>query len=279
LMTEPPVASSDATNIETSVRRDGDGYSMNGRKWWWSGGGDSRCRIAIVMGKSDFQAEQYAQQLMMLMPLDAECVKIAWFLSVFGYDGAPHGHMEITLDNVRVPAAKSLLGEGRRFEIAQGHLGPGQVHHCMRTIGTAEEALSRMSRRLVSQVAFGKRIADPSVWEKRVARARIDIEMTRLLWLKSADMMDRAGDKVARNEIVMLKVQTPQMALKVIDDAAQAHGGGGTGDDFSLARSWAGIRKLRLADGPDEIHNRAIARAEYGKSTHPPAAQQGGPRL
>jgi acyl-CoA dehydrogenase len=265
LMTEPEVASSDATNIRTSIRRDGDHYVVNGRKWWSSGMGDPRCKVAIVMGKTDPDAQAHSQQAMILVDVDTPGVKVERLLSVYGYDHAPHGHAEVTLTDVRVPAENLLLGEGRGFEIAQGRLGPGRIHHCMRTIGAAEEALEAMARRLMSRTAFGKRIAEHSVWEERIARARIDIEMTRLLCLKAADMMDRAGNKAARNEIAMIKVQAPQMALKIIDDAVQAHGGGGVSGDFILAADWANIRTLRLADGPDEVHARAIARAEFGK--------------
>jgi len=265
LMTEPAVASSDATNIETSIRRDGDDYVINGRKWWSSGVGDPRCRIAIVMGKTDPAAPRHLQQSMILVPLDTPGVHIERMLHVFGYDDAPHGHAELLLKDVRVPAANLLLGEGRGFEIAQGRLGPGRIHHCMRTIGTAEVALDKMVRRLLTREAFGKRIADHSVWEERIARARIDIEMTRLLCLKAADMMDKAGNKAAAGEIAMIKVQAPTMALKIIDDAIQAHGGGGVSQDFGLANAYAGIRTLRLADGPDEVHNRAIARLEFAR--------------
>jgi acyl-CoA dehydrogenase len=265
LMTEPDVASSDATNIRTSIRRDGDQYVINGRKWWSSGAGDPRCKVAIVMGKTDPEAQTHRQQAMILVGLDTPGVKIERLLSVYGYDHAPHGHAEITLTDVRVPADHMLLGEGRGFEIAQGRLGPGRIHHCMRTIGAAEEALEAMARRLLSRTAFGKRIADHSVWEERIARARIDIEMTRLLCLKAADMMDRLGNKSARDEIAMIKVQAPQMALRIIDDAVQAHGGGGVSGDFDLAANWANIRTLRLADGPDEVHARAIARSEFSK--------------
>jgi len=265
LMTEPAVASSDATNIETRIERDGNDYVINGRKWWSSGTGDPRCAIAIVMGKTDFGASRHAQQSMVLVPLDAPGVKIERMLSVFGYDHAPHGHGEVLLENVRVPVENVLLGEGRGFEIAQGRLGPGRIHHCMRTIGVAEEAIAAMAKRLVSRIAFGKRISDHSIWEQRIARARIDIEMTRLLCLKAADMMDKAGNKAAQLEIAMIKVQAPTMALQIIDDAIQAHGGAGVSSDFHLAHDWAGIRTLRLADGPDEVHNRAIARAEFGK--------------
>lgn len=265
LMTEPAVASSDATNIQTAMVRDGDHYVINGRKWWSSGVGDPRCEVAIVMGKTDPNASRHAQQSMILVPLDAPGVRIERMLSVFGYDHAPHGHGEVVLEDVRVPAENMLLGEGRGFEIAQGRLGPGRIHHCMRTIGVAEEALAAMAKRLVSRVAFGKRISDHSVWEQRVARARIDIEMTRLLCLKAADMMDKAGNKAAHLEISMIKVQAPQMALAIIDDAIQAHGGAGVSGDFGLASAWANVRTLRLADGPDEVHNRTIARAEFGR--------------
>ncbi|WP_136163379.1 acyl-CoA dehydrogenase family protein [Sphingomonas flavalba] len=265
LMTEPGVASSDATNIETRIARDGDYYVLNGRKWWSSGAGDPRCKVAIVMGKTDPDASRHAQQSMVLMPLDAPGVTILRHLPVFGYDDAPHGHMEIALNDVRIPVDAMLLGEGRGFEIAQGRLGPGRIHHCMRTIGVAEEALDKMARRLLSRVAFGKAIAEHSVWEQRVAAARIDIEMCRLLCLKAADMMDKAGNKAAQAEIAMIKVAAPQMALRILDDAIQAHGGAGVSEDFGLARAYAGIRTLRLADGPDEVHNRAIARLEFGK--------------
>ncbi len=265
LMTEPDVASSDATNIQTSIVRDGDEYVINGRKWWSSGTGDPRCKIAIVMGKSDPGGSRHGSQSQVLVPLDAPGVSIKRMLSVYGYDHAPHGHGEVVLENVRVPAESIILGEGRGFEIAQGRLGPGRIHHCMRTIGVAEVALEAMAKRLVSRIAFGKRISDHSVWEERIARARIDIEMSRLLCLKAADMMDRAGNKSARNEIAMIKVQAPAMALKILDDAVQAHGGGGVSGDHGLAHAWAGIRTLRLADGPDEVHERSIARAEFGK--------------
>jgi acyl-CoA dehydrogenase len=265
LMTEPAVASSDATNIQTSMVRDGDHYVINGRKWWSSGTGDPRCKIAIVMGKTNPDAAKHAQQSMILVPLDTPGVTIERMLSVYGYDHAPHGHGEVVLENVRVPVDNLLLGEGRGFEIAQGRLGPGRIHHCMRTIGVAEEAIEAMAKRLVSRVAFGKRISDHSVWEERIARARIDIEMTRLLCLKAADMMDKAGNKAAQLEIAMIKVQAPNMALQILDDAIQAHGGGGVSDDFELAHNWAAMRTLRFADGPDEVHNRAIARSEFGK--------------
>ena len=265
LMTEPDVASSDATNVQCSILRDGDDYVINGRKWWSSGAGDPRCAVFIVMGKSDPDGSRHGSQSMILVPRDAPGVKIERMLSVYGYDHAPHGHGEIVLENVRVPAENMLLGEGRGFEIAQGRLGPGRIHHCMRTIGTAEIAIEAMARRLLSRVAFGKRIADHSVWETRLARARIDIEMTRLLCLKAAQMMDLAGNKAAKLEIAMTKVQAPMMALQILDDAIQAHGGGGVSQDFELAAAWASLRTLRFADGPDEVHMRAIAREELGK--------------
>ncbi|MEM6413263.1 MAG: acyl-CoA dehydrogenase family protein [Pseudomonadota bacterium] len=265
LMTEPAVASSDATNIETEISSDGDHYVVNGRKWWSSGAGDPRCKIFIVMGKTDKSAERHKQQSMILVPADADGVKIERHLSVFGYDDAPHGHMEILLDNVRVPKENILLGEGRGFEIAQGRLGPGRIHHCMRTIGAAEVALERMVKRLLTREAFGKQIFRHSIWQQRVAEARIDIEMARLLTLKAAWMMDTVGNKVAQAEIAMIKVAAPRMALKVIDDAIQAHGGGGVANDFGLARAYAQLRTLRLADGPDEVHCRAIARIEAKK--------------
>ena len=265
LMTEPAVASSDATNIETSIRREGDEYVINGVKWWSSGAGDPRCKIAIVMGKTDFEAQRHSQQSMVLMELDAPGVKILRHLPVFGYDDAPHGHMEIALNDVRIPVSNMLLGEGRGFEIAQGRLGPGRIHHCMRTIGAAEVALEKMAKRLLSRVAFGKTLASHSIWEQRVATARIDIEMCRLLCLKAADMMDKAGNKAAQAEIAMIKVAAPNMALRIIDDAIQAYGGAGVSEDAGLAIAYAHQRTLRLADGPDEVHNRAIARLEFGK--------------
>lgn len=265
LMTEPAVASSDATNIETSMVRDGDHYVINGRKWWSSGVGDPRCKVAIVMGKTDTSAKRHQQQSMILMPMDAPGVTIERMLTVYGYDHAPHGHGEVVMKDVRVPVENVLLGEGRGFEIAQGRLGPGRIHHCMRTIGVAETGIEAMAKRLLSRVAFGKRIADHSVWEQRIAKARIDIEMTRLLCLKAAEMMDKAGNKAAQLEIAMIKVAAPTMALQILDDAIQAHGGGGVSQDFHLAHAWAALRTLRFADGPDEVHNRAIARAEFGK--------------
>jgi alkylation response protein AidB-like acyl-CoA dehydrogenase len=265
LMTEPDVASSDATNIRCRIERSGNAYVVNGRKWWSSGAGDPRCRVAILMGKTDPSAELHKQQSMILVPLDAAGITLKRHLTVFGYDDAPHGHMEVELDDVHVAPSNMLLGEGRGFEIAQGRLGPGRIHHCMRTIGAAEEALEAMVKRLMSRVAFGKTIAEQGVWEERIADARINIEMTRLLCLKAADMMDRAGNKAARGEIAMIKVAAPLMALEVIDDAIQAFGGAGVSNDVGLARSYAQIRTLRLADGPDEVHRRAIARLEIKK--------------
>ena len=265
LMTEPGVASSDATNIECPIRREGDDYVINGRKWWSSGAGDPRCKLAILMGKTDPDAPAHKQQSMILVPMDAKGVTVERALTVYGYDDAPHGHMEVRLDDVRVPASNLLLGEGRGFEIAQGRLGPGRIHHCMRTIGAAEEALELMCKRLQSRTAFGKRLSEHSIWEQRVADARTEIEATRLLCLKAADMMDRAGNKVAKAEIAMIKVKAPQMALKIIDDAVQAFGGAGVSQDTPLAMSWAHVRALRLADGPDEVHNRAIAKYEFEK--------------
>jgi len=269
LMTEPQVASSDATNIETAMVRatdsDGDHYVVNGRKWWSSGVGDPRCKVAILMGKTSFEGSRHSQQSMMLLDMEAPGVRIERMLSVYGYDHAPHGHGEVVLENVRIPVEDVLLGEGRGFEIAQGRLGPGRIHHCMRTIGVAEAGIEAMAKRLLSRIAFGKRIADHSVWEQRIARARIDIEMTRLLCLKAADMMDKAGNKAAQLEIAMIKVQAPTMALSILDDAIQAHGGGGVSADFHLAHDWASVRTLRFADGPDEVHNRAIARHEFGR--------------
>ena len=265
LMTEPDVASSDATNIRTSIVRDGDHYVINGRKWWSSGVGDPRCKLLIVMGRTNPDAERHQQQSQIFVEMDTPGVRVERMLSVFGYDHAPHGHGEVVLENVRVPVENLILGEGRGFEISQGRLGPGRIHHCMRTIGTAEKALEAMSKRLVSRVAFGKRISDNNVWDERIARARIDIEMSRLLCLKAADMMDRAGNKSAQLEIAMIKVQGPNMALSILDDAIQAHGGAGVSGDFFLASAWASMRTIRFADGPDEVHNRAIARLELAK--------------
>jgi len=265
-MTEPAVASSDATNIEASILRDGDDYVINGRKWWTSGAGDPRCRILIFMGKTDAQnPDRYRQQSMILVPMDTPGVKIERMLSVFGYDDAPHGHAEVSFENARVPASNMLLGEGRGFEIAQGRLGPGRIHHCMRTIGLAERALELMCKRLLTRVAFGKRIAEHNVWQQRIADARINIEQCRLLTLKAAYMMDTVGNKVARAEIAMIKVAAPRMALQVIDDAMQAFGGGGVSQVTPLASMWAGVRTLRFADGPDEVHKNQIARFELKK--------------
>ena len=272
LMTEPDTASSDATNVQTAIRRDGDHYVINGRKWWSSGVGDPRCKVAIVMGKTDPEAPRHAQQTQVLVPLDTPGVEIVRMLPVFGYDDAPHGHAEVLLRDVRVPVANAILGEGRGFEVAQGRLGPGRIHHCMRTIGAAEVAIELMVDRLLSRVAFGKRLADQSVWEQRVGEARLDIEMTRLLCLKAADMMDKAGNKAAQLEIAMIKVAAPRAALRVIDDAMQAHGAGGLSDDFGLAKAYAGIRALRIADGPDEVHLRAIARMEFARQPERMAA-------
>jgi len=273
LMTEPAVASSDATNIETSIKRDGDHYVINGRKWWSSGAGDPRCAIGILMGKTDFNAARHQQQSQILVPMDSKGITIEKMLPVFGYDDAPHGHAQVLFENVRVPASNLLLGEGRGFEIAQGRLGPGRIHHCMRTIGKAEEALEKMVKRLSSRTAFGKKIIEQSVWEQRIAEARIDIEMNRLLCLKAADMMDKVGNKTAQLEIAMIKVAAPNMALKIIDHAIQAFGAAGVSDDAGLAHSYAHVRTLRLADGPDEVHNRAIARLELRKYANQAASK------
>ena len=270
LMTEPDVASSDATNIETSIKRDGEQYVINGRKWWSSGAGDPRCKITIVMGKTDVNAPRHQQQSQILVPLDTPGIKIEKMLPVFGFDDAPHGHGQILLANVRVPASNILLGEGKGFEIAQGRLGPGRIHHCMRIIGAAEAALEKMVRRLSSRSAFGKKIIEYSIWEQRIAEARTDIEMTRLLCLKAADMMDKVGNKTAQLEIAMIKVAAPNMALKIIDNAIQAFGGAGVSDEAGLAKAYSGVRALRLADGPDEVHNRAIARLELRKYANAP---------
>jgi len=264
-MTEPDVASSDATNIATTIIRDGDSYVVDGRKWWISGAGDARCSIYIVMGKTDLNAVSHAQQSMVLVPANTPGVNIVRPLTVFGYDDAPHGHCEIVFDNVRVPIENILLGEGRGFEIAQGRLGPGRIHHCMRMIGLAERALRLMCQRLSSRVAFGKPIAAQSVWHERIAESRLMIDQARLLTLKAAYMMDTVGNKVARSEIAMIKVVAPNMAAQVIDWAIQAHGGGGLSDDFPLAYAYTWARILRLADGPDEVHRQSIAKWELGK--------------
>ena len=265
LMSEPDVASSDATNIATRIEKRGDSYVINGRKWWSTGTGDPRCKILIVMGKTDPDAEKHKQQSQILVPMETPGITVKRMLPVFGFDDAPRGHGEVVFENVEVPAENILLGEGRGFEIAQGRLGPGRIHHCMRAIGVAERALELMCQRLLSRTAFGKKIAQQSVWEQRVAEARIEIDMCRLLTLKAADMMDKVGNKAARAEIAMIKVAAPRMALKVIDDAIQAWGGAGVTTDSGLARMYASMRTLRLADGPDEVHNRTIARAEFAK--------------
>jgi acyl-CoA dehydrogenase len=265
LMTEPAVASSDATNIECSIRRDGDEYVINGRKWWSSGANDPRCKLYIVMGKTNPEAHRHQQQSMILVPADAKGVKVLRHLPVFGYDDAPHGHAEVELVNVRVPASNILLGEGRGFEIAQGRLGPGRIHHCMRSIGVAERALELMCKRLSSRVAFGKPVAAQSVWHERIADARCLIDQARLLVLRAAYMMDTVGNKVAKQEIALIKVVVPTMTLQVLDWAIQAHGAAGVSGDFPLARLWASQRTLRLADGPDEVHRNAIAKLELAR--------------
>jgi acyl-CoA dehydrogenase len=265
LMTEPAVASSDATNIECRIERDGDHYVINGRKWWSSGVGDPRCKAFIVMGKTDPNAAKHAQQSMIVVPAHTPGIRVLRALPLFGYDDAPHGHMEVTLENVRVSASNILLGEGRGFEIAQGRLGPGRIHHCMRSIGSAERALELMCKRLTSRVAFGKPLSSQSVWHERIAESRCLIDQARLMTMKAAYMMDTVGNKVAKAEIAMIKVIAPNMASKVIDWAIQAHGGGGVSEDWPLAYMYAVQRSLRFADGPDEVHRSAIAKIELAK--------------
>ena len=264
-MTEPGVASSDATNISSLIENDGDNYVINGHKWWTSGAMDPRCKIIIFMGKTDKNAERHNQQTMVLVPIDTKGVNIIRPLTVFGYDDAPHGHAEMTFENVRVPKRNILLGEGRGFEIAQGRLGPGRIHHCMRLIGMAERALEDLCRRVENRITFGKPISERGVVREFIADSRIDIEQSRLLTLKAADMMDRVGNKIARAEIAMIKIIVPNMALNVLDRAIQLHGGAGVSGDFWLSHAWAGARTLRLADGPDEVHKAHLAKIELGR--------------
>ncbi len=273
LMTEPAVASSDATNIECSITREGDEYVINGRKWWSSGAGDPRCQIYIVMGKTDLEAGRHEQQSMILVPANTPGIRVIRPLSVFGYDDAPHGHMEVELKNVRVPVSSLLLGEGRGFEIAQGRLGPGRIHHCMRSIGAAERALELLCQRAIARTAFGKTIAQQTVTQERIAEARCSIEQARLLTLKAAYMMDTVGNKVAKAEIAMIKIVAPNMALKIIDWAIQVYGGAGVSDDTPLAYMWAMQRTLRLADGPDEVHRNSLAKLELARHMKLPADQ------
>ena len=267
-MTEPAVASSDATNIEASTVRDGNHYVIDGRKWWTSGAGDPRCKIAIFMGKTDPSAPPHKQQSMILVPMDAPGVKIERMLTVFGYDHAPHGHGQVTFENVRVPVSNILLGEGRGFEIAQGRLGPGRIHHCMRCIGVAERAIQTMCKRVQARVAFGRPLAEQGTIRAGIAKSRMEVEQARLLTLKAAYMMDTVGNKAARSEIAMIKVIAPNMTLRVLDRAIQAHGGAGVSQDTFLAAAWANVRTLRLADGPDEVHMESIAKHELGKWTN-----------
>ncbi|MDB5581296.1 MAG: acyl-CoA dehydrogenase domain protein [Bradyrhizobium sp.] len=271
-MTEPEVASSDATNIQSSIERQGNEYVVNGHKWWSTGAPDPRCKIFIFMGKTDATAARHSQQSMVLIPRDTPGVKLVRAMQVFGYDDAPHGHAEMLFENVRVPVDNILLGEGRGFEIAQGRLGPGRIHHCMRIIGIAERALAFMCRRASSRVAFGKRISEQTVTQERIAESRIMIDSTRLLVLKAAYMMDTAGNKVARSEIAMIKVLAPTMACKILDWAIQVHGAGGLSQDFPIAEMYAHQRALRFADGPDEVHRNAIAKLELGKHSSIPGA-------